>query len=104
MSEHPPSSVEDSHEGSFSDQGSFVTRAMVERALPRLVNADPGLDPRQVDFDTRLDDLEWDSLVLAELIVQLEEESNTLLDLLPTNRLETLGDFCRALQPVQQPR
>lgn len=54
----------------------------------------------QVAFDTRMRDFGFDSLLIAELIVELEHEAGTLMDLAPVNRMDTFGDLCRALRPV----
>ncbi|MEO3927799.1 acyl carrier protein [Micromonosporaceae bacterium B7E4] len=48
----------------------------------------------------RLVDLEIDSLVMAELIVEFEQELGVLLDVVAVDRMETLGDLCRALRPA----
>jgi acyl carrier protein len=50
-------------------------------------------------LDTRFDALGLDSLLLAELIVKLEEETASMLDLRATERLATLRDLTMALHP-----
>ena len=48
----------------------------------------------------QLAELEIDSLVVAELIVEFEQELGVLLDVVAVDRMETLADLCRALQPA----
>ncbi|MEU4773145.1 acyl carrier protein [Micromonospora sp. NPDC023644] len=48
----------------------------------------------------QLAELEIDSLVVAELIVEFEQVLGVLLDVVAVDRMETLGDLCRALRPA----
>ncbi|MEU7935358.1 acyl carrier protein [Micromonospora echinofusca] len=59
----------------------------------------PGAAPRYTDA-MQLAELEIDSLVVAELIVEFEQELGVLLDVVAVDRMETLGDLCRALRPA----
>lgn len=52
-------------------------------------------------FDVRIDDLGVDSLVLAELIVAIEDELGSMLELGENFQFVTLGDLCQALQPME---
>ncbi|KIZ15730.1 acyl carrier protein [Streptomyces natalensis] len=53
-------------------------------------------------LDTRFDEIGLDSMLLAELIVQLEEETDGMLDLHVTGRLETLRDLMLSLRPLRE--
>jgi acyl carrier protein len=77
-----------------------VTEDQLRRALKRMVISMPADCAVDICFDTRTEDLGLDSLLIAELIVELEQESETMLDLAPVDRMDTLGDLCRALRPV----
>ncbi|GIJ32871.1 acyl carrier protein [Verrucosispora sp. WMMD703] len=48
----------------------------------------------------RLADLGIDSLVMAELIIEFEQELGILLDVVAVDRMDTLGDLCQALRPA----
>jgi acyl carrier protein len=78
----------------------FISEAQLIRAAQRVFGAEPGDAVPEISFATRLADLEVDSLVVAELIVELEDETDTLLDLIPVARLNTFGDLCEALRPL----
>lgn len=49
---------------------------------------------------TRLDVIGVDSLLIAEIIVELEERLNTLLELDHGTRLQTFADLLAALRPT----
>ena len=78
----------------------FIGEAELDRAARRAL-VDPSPGGGGYTFDLRLSDLNVDSLAVAELVVELEQELGTLLDLAPTDRLDTLGDLCRALRPTR---
>ncbi|MGX7674489.1 acyl carrier protein [Plantactinospora sp. DSM 117369] len=70
--------------------------AVVKRVL---TGPPPGAAARYAGA-MRLVDLEIDSLVMAELIVEFEQELGVLLDVVAVDRMETLDDLCRALRPA----
>lgn len=49
---------------------------------------------------TRMEDLGVDSLIVSEIIVELEERLDVLLELNPNATPETFGELRAALQPV----
>ncbi|MFB7667289.1 phosphopantetheine-binding protein [Kitasatospora sp. NPDC056138] len=81
-------------------QSDFISEEAIRGAVRRTLTA---ASRAEVDFniDTRLDDLDLDSLLIAEVIVELEEELDVLLDLHISESLLTLGDLARALRPVR---
>jgi acyl carrier protein len=78
-----------------------VSEDVLKRVARRVVTDSQASDGLEYTFDTRLTDLAFDSIVLAELIVELEHELGTMLDITAPGRLDTLGDLCRALRPVR---
>lgn len=57
-------------------------------------------DTADLGPDSRLDELGVDSLALAEIMVELEEDLSVLLELRPDARLETIRDLSRALHVI----
>jgi len=70
------------------------------RAISRVLAARPDVGVISVTVETTLEALELDSLCLAEVIVDLEEELSALLELRPQGPMRTVSDLCQALQPI----
>jgi acyl carrier protein len=79
-----------------------VTEDALCRAVRRVLAVDRDRDD-PVAPDSRLDQLGLDSLLLAETIVELEEELGVLLELRPRNRMETVRDLEHALFAIEPP-
>jgi acyl carrier protein len=81
------------------DSEGMITAQALKDAMSRIsINAaQAGPD---YDFDTKFDDIGMDSLQVAELMVELEEQLGKQLDLVDIDKFETLGDLCRALRVV----
>jgi acyl carrier protein len=77
----------------------LITSRMLNEAMSRVYISDEARDINY-DFGTRLADTGMDSLQLAELIIELEDALGMQFELMEIDRLETLGDFCRALKPM----
>ncbi|QMU78284.1 hypothetical protein GXW83_23840 [Streptacidiphilus sp. PB12-B1b] len=88
------------HERSIAIQNDVISEDSICRAVRRAL-ADRADSDDSYNLDTRIDDLDLDSLLIAEVIVELEEELNILLDLRMTERMTTLGDLARALHQVR---
>jgi acyl carrier protein len=82
------------------DPRQIISEDVLKRVARRVVTDSQASDGLEYTFDTRLIDLAFDSIVLAELIVELEHELGIMLDITAPGRLDTLGDLCRALRPV----
>jgi acyl carrier protein len=81
-----------------------ISEEALRNALSRVLAGQPEHHDRRYGFQTRLDELEMDSLRVVSLIVELEEEVDALLDLRLAGQFETLGDMCRSLHAVGESR
>jgi acyl carrier protein len=85
------------HDGGLAaGEESPVTEAVLRAALRRVMPVEGDV----VALDTSLEALQIDSLLLAELVVEIEEELSMLLELDVQHRIETLLDLRRALREV----
>ncbi|WP_055587023.1 phosphopantetheine-binding protein [Streptacidiphilus griseoplanus] len=81
-------------------QDILISEEAMRSVLGRVLDDADNARPVQYSFDSTLEEVGLDSLLIAGVIVELEEELDVLLDLQATERLVTLGDLCRALRPV----
>lgn len=81
----------------------IITSQMLSEAMSR-VSIDADSPNPDYDFDTRFDEINMDSLQLAELIVELEEILGKQLEFTEIDQLETLGDLCHALRAIGELR
>jgi acyl carrier protein len=81
-------------------QGMLISEEAMRSVLERVLDDAGNARLEQYSFDSTLEEVGLDSLLIAGVIVELEEELDVLLDLQATERLVTLGDLCRALRPV----
>ncbi|MGC5333928.1 acyl carrier protein [Micromonospora sp. DT62] len=77
-----------------------IDEETLDTVAKRVLTVPPVGDAPRYTGAMQLAELEIDSLVVAELIVEFEQELGVLLDVVAVDRMETLADLCRALQPA----
>jgi acyl carrier protein len=77
-----------------------IDEETLDAVAKRVLTVPPVGDAPRYTGAMQLAELEIDSLVVAELIVEFEQELGVLLDVVAVDRMETLADLCRALQPA----
>jgi acyl carrier protein len=83
-----------------SHDGFLLTAETLLRVLRQILEARDGPVAMSIDLDSRLDELGIDSLIMAELIVELEDQLSVLLEIRPDGQLNTVADLRNIVQPV----